>query len=423
MEFVDKIITQLENGQHEEALKGYNIVLNEGTNEERFTLGEELLHIGFIAEAKALFEKLLLAYPEEGELLVLFAEACMELGEEEEAILALDKINENDPSYPQGLLLLADLYQMDGLYEVSEQKLLKAKAALPDEVIIDFALGELYLEEGKFLEAIRSYHAVLPKETVIAGVNVHQRLGEALSAGGSFEEAIPHYEKALEEKLEINTLFNYAFTALQAGYNKTAIEKFNELKALDPEYHSLYLYLAKAYEQEEEIDQSFETIKAGINLDEYNKELYFYGGKLALKLGVEEEAERLLREALALDPEFLEAALTLNKVLIHQEKYEEVLEICELIQSNGLEEPQLIWDEAHALWHLEQYSQALNKYEAAYNYFKNHSEFLSDYGYFLIEEGKRDAAVEIFTRLQQMDPANVEFEEVLQRLTDDFNHE
>ena len=71
-------------------------------------------------------------------------------------MLILNEIHEEDPAFPQALLLLADLYQMQGLYEVSEHKLLKAKEILPDEVLIDFALGELYLEEGKFIEAIKS---------------------------------------------------------------------------------------------------------------------------------------------------------------------------------------------------------------------------------------------------------------------------
>lgn len=420
MDKVDKIIYQLENGQHEEALTSYQQILTSGTNEERFVLGEELFRFGFINEAKTLFEKLLMAYPEEGELLVLFAEACIELGDEEEAMLVLDKIHEEDASFPQALLLLADLYQMQGLYEVSEQKLLKAKSVLPNEVIIDFALGELYLEQGKFLEAIQFYNKVLTKEEEMAGISIHQRLGEALSAGGAFEEAMSHYEKALEDKLEINTLFSYAFTALQAGYNKTAIEKFNELKEIDPEYHSLYLYLAKAYEREEELDKSFEAIQAGLKQDEFSKEMFLYGGKIAIKLGNEEEAVHLLRQAIALDPEYTEAALTLNKIFFRNEQYEDVIEICEILTTNGVEEPQLIWDEAVALQHLEEYSQSLNKYKAAYNFFKNHLEFLVDYGYFLMEEGNRTEAAEVFNKLLEMDPTNEEYEEVLQRLTLDI---
>jgi tetratricopeptide (TPR) repeat protein len=418
MDKVDQIIALLEHGQHQEAMQMYKEILQSGSHEERFTLGEELFQYGFLEEAKALFKRLLESYPEEGELLVLLAEAHMELGEEDEAILVLERLNEADASYPQSLLLLADLYQMQGLYEVSEQKLLQAKAILPEEVIIDFALGELYAEEGKFLEATRCYERVIETEDVIAGVNVNQRMADVLSAGGAFEEALPYYEKAMDEKLEINTLFSYAFTALQAGFNQTAIEKFNELKELDPEYHSLYINLAKAYEREEELENSFHAVQAGIKQDEFNPDLYQYGGKLALKLGNEEESEKLLREGLAIDPENIEAALTLSKLLIKQERYEDVIEICGMMKEFADENPRFLWDEAISYQELEEYSLALNKYSRAYTFFKEEPDFLSDYGYFLIEEGKRREAAEIFNKLITLEPDSLEYQEVLQRLTE-----
>ncbi len=408
----------LENGQHEEALSHYRRILLNGSHEERFLLGEELLHYGFLVEAKKLFERLLESYPEEGELLVLLAETHIDLGEEDEAILVLEKVQEEDPSFPQSLLLLADLYQMEGLYEVSEQKLLKAKSILPNEVIVDFALGELYGEQGRFLEAAKIYRHVLQTDEIIAGVNVNQRLAEVLSVGGAFEEALPYFEKAMEDKLEINTLFSYAFTALQAGYNRTAIEKFNELKELDPEYHSLYINLSKAYEREEELENSFHVIKMGIQYDEYNKELYLYGGKLALKLGNEQEAENLLREALALDPEFIEAGASLIKLFLRQERYQDVLEITELLSDFAEEEPQFVWDSALAHHQLEEYSLALNKYNRAYTFLKDEPEFLIDYGNFLIEEGKNTEAAEVFSKLVKLEPGVIEYQEILQRLLD-----
>lgn len=419
METVHTIVTLLETGQHEKAFKFYEQILENGTNEEQFLLAEELFNLGFLEEARSLYQRLLEIFPNEGELIVLLAEVLIELGEEEAAILELEKIHNHDPAFPESMLLLADLYQIEGLYEVSEKKLLQAKSLLPDEVVIDFALGELYSEEGKFIQAIACYEKVLEKESEIAGVNVNLRMADCLSAGGAFEESLSYYEKALEEKLEINTLFHYGFTALQAGYNRKAIEKFLELKALDPEYTSLYIYLARAYEREEEAEKGFEVIKEGLKYDEFNKELYVYGGKLALKTGNEEEAEKLFREALALDPEMTEAALTLNKLLLHQERYEDVLEIVKMMEETGETEPQFMWDAAVSHQKLEQYSQALKRYEGAYTYYKDTTDFLVDYGYFLMEEGKREGAVEVFNKLLEKDPSNEEFLDVRQRLLDD----
>jgi tetratricopeptide (TPR) repeat protein len=415
---IEAITSLLENGNVEEAMSNYQRILSVGSEEEKFLLAEELFRFGFLDETKQLLESLLQSFPNEGELLLLLAETELELGDEEKAMLILEKVLPGDIEYPQALLLMADLYQMNGLFEVSEQKLLQAKQLLPEEVIIDFALGELYAHQGRFIEAIHSYEKVLEERTDVGGVSLYQRLAESYSSGGSFEEALSFYEKALEERLEINTLFGYAFTALQAGKNQTAIEKFEELKALDPEYHSLYLHLSHAYEHEERLEEAFDTIKAGIKQDEFNKDLYYYGGKIALKIDREEEAEGLLREALAIDPGFTEGALVLNKLLLKQERYEDVLDVISNTDINEEEEPQLLWDAAISSQHLEQYSQALNKYQLAYTFFKDNKEFLSDYGYFLIEEGKIAEAAEILSILVKMDPTNLEYQELLERFTE-----
>nr|WP_285890802.1 tetratricopeptide repeat protein [Mesobacillus maritimus] len=417
---IEAITSLLEDGKIDDAMSNFEEVLTSGTDEEKFLLAEELFRFGFLDETKKLLEVLLQTYPDEGELLVLLAETELELGDEETAMLILERVNSGDAEYPQALLLMADLYQMNGLFEVSEQKLLQAKQLLPDETIIDFALGELYSHQGRFTDAIESYEKVAQQHKEIGGVNIHSRLAEAYSAGGSFEQALDYYEKALGERLEINTLFGFAFTALQAGNNKTAIGKFEELKTLDPEYHSLYLHLAHAYEHEEMLDEAFEAIKLGIKQDDFNKDLYYYGGKIALKLNNEEEAEKMLREALVLDPGFTEGALVLNKLFLKQERYDQVVDLITNTDINEEEEPQLAWDAAVALQNLEQYSQALNKYQHAYTFFKDNKDFLSDYGYFLIEEGKIAEAAEILSILVKMDPMNVEHQELLERLTGEF---
>ncbi|MGM0845955.1 MAG: tetratricopeptide repeat protein [Bacillota bacterium] len=417
MNYTEEMLISLEQGDLDKAEKSFKRVKSLGTDEEKFTLAENLYHLGFLEETKELLEMLLTKFPGEGELIVTLSEVLVELDDEEGALELLSEIDETDPDYPRALLLQADLYQMQGLFEVSEQKLLHAKKILSEEPVIDFALGELYLEIGKFLEAIRSYENVLKAhKTNVGGVDVHQRMGEALSAGGDFEQALDYYEKALQEHLEINTLFGYAFTAYQAGYYTKAIEKLESVKTLDPEYNSLYLLLSKAYEHEEELDKSLETVKEGITHDEFNKELLFHGGKICLKLGLDEEAEQFIRESLALDQGYMEAALTLNKIFLQQERYEDILEIIKLMESEGEEDPQLYWDGAVAYEKTENYKEALKQYRLAYTFFKEHPEFLQEYGYFLIEEGKRGEAKEVFSELLKKDPTNEEWALLIERL-------
>jgi Tfp pilus assembly protein PilF len=114
----------------------------------------------------------------------------------------------------------------------------------------------------------------------------------------------------------------------------------------------------------------------------------------------------------------MDAVLTLNKLFLHQERYEDVLDLVKQVELVNEIEPQLLWDEAIAYQYLEDYSQALNKYQLAYTYFKDQQEFLTNYGYFLIEEGKMIQAVEIFSELLKKDPSNTEYQELIDRLTD-----
>ncbi|MFD2679500.1 tetratricopeptide repeat protein [Bacillus seohaeanensis] len=419
MSYREQMITALEEGNLEKAKKDYKKVMKSGTDEEKYLLAEDLQHLGFLQETVDLYENLLKKYPGEGDLIVGLSEVFVEMDNEEKAIELLLTLSEQDPEYPRALLLLADLYQMQGLHEVSERKLVQAKQLLPNEEVIDFALAELYMELGRFLEAIRFYNSLLAGGTTeFAGVHIHQRLAEAYSVGGAFEEALKHYEKASSNSLEINTLFGYGFTAYQAGFYETAIEKFISVKELDPEYNSVYLLLAKAYEHEEKLKESFETVQEGISKDEFNKELYLFGGKIALKQALEEDAESLLRQSLALDPGYSEAAFTLNKLFFTNERYSDVLEIINMLKAEGEEDPQIHWDSAKAFEGLEQYNDALNHYRTAYTYFKNHEGFLIEYGEFLIEEGLREEAIEIYKELLRQDPSNVEWQEMIESLRD-----
>ena len=419
MNLVEKVVQLLKKGELAEAHSHINRITSTESAEDILTLAEEVSQLGYMEEAKGIYEQLLELYPGEGELIISIAEILIDSDQEDEAMLMLENISPEDDLYPSALLLEADLYQLQGMPEVSERKLLQAKELLPDEIIIDFALGELYHQQGRNPEAISTYKKVLEYEEEIGGVSIHQRIAESLSGTGEFEEALPYFEKALHHQLEINTLFEYAFTAYQAGMYQTAIKKFTELKELDREYHSMYLYLARSYEHVEDVDQALRTVKEGIHADEFNKELYFYGGKLALKKGLEDEAEQFFKEALALDPGYLEASITLLKVYMHQERYNAALECINEVRKYGEDDPQFDWIEAVSFQKNEQYDKALNSYHQAYNYFKDNEDFLEDYGFFLIEEGDQAKAKEVFTKLLQFNPTNDEYVSIVERLNED----
>ncbi|MFS0781391.1 tetratricopeptide repeat protein [Bacillus sp. 1P06AnD] len=412
---VDKVIEKINNGEFEEAYKHIHTIQNSGLEEDIFVLAEKLSEMGFLEQASALYEQLLATHPDEGELLLSLAEIQIEMDHEDEALELVKKVGKEDPVYPSALLLEADLYALTGMEEVAYNKLKEAKKIMPDEPLIDFALGEQCYMQGSFLEAIECYQNVLNTEKEVAGISIHQRIAESYSNMGQFEEALPYYEKSLKQKTELHTLFQYGLTAFQAGQYQTAVDKFTELKEMDHEYHSLYLYLASSYEQLNDYKNAYNTVKEGIKQDEFNKELYFKAGKMSLKLQKEEQAVSYFREAIAIDPGYLEANITLSKFLIAKEMFEECIETIESVQEYGENDPQFAWLLALSYNGLEEYGRAESCYKEAYETYKENDDFLRDYGYFSMEEGNRAMTLELFKKLLENDPWNEEYLSVIEQ--------
>ncbi|KIL48925.1 hypothetical protein KP77_21360 [Jeotgalibacillus alimentarius] len=408
MNQLQTLIEHLHAGSLEEAMKIYSDLKRTGSDDEKYEAAEALYSLGFLEQSIDLYEDLLELYPEETELVMLKAEAHAELDQIEEAMLLLEQINSSNEFYSRAMLLSADLYHMQGLHEVSEQKLLQAYEHEKNEETIQFALAEFYIQQGRFLEAIRFYKMLSEEE--IVGVLISKRLGECYSAGGSFEEALPYYEDALHHERDAETLFQYGFTAYQSGHYITAAEVLEELIELDPDYHSAYKLLAAAYEHEEDLENAIEAAVKGLKSDPFNKELFHTAGKLSLKTGDEQKAEDFLRQAIAIDPDYLEAALVLNKVLLRQEKADECLEVIITVQESGEDDPQFLWDAAKAYELKEEYSKASEEYKKAYVVYNDHSDFLTDFGSFLLEEGRHREALTIYQKLLEKDPANEEWQ-------------
>ena len=417
---LNEAINLVNKGETEEGLTLLENITPTLHDEEKLQLADQYYQWGIIDKAHEIIEELHFLYPEEIQITLFLAELKIDLENEEEAIDLLNMISKDHESYPHALLLLADLYQMQSLPEVSEQKLKEAKELLPDEPILDFALGELYFHQGQYKHAISYYQDLLEEHKLISGVNLHQRLAECLSANGQFEEALDHYKHTVENQEDADTLFGYGFTAYQGGFFKTAIQQFLTLKEADPHYTSLYLYLAKAYEQEALLEESLETVQEGITVDEYNKDLYLFGGKVAIKVGQIHIAENLLRESLAIDPGHIEAAITLSHIFLQDERYDDVVDLITEIKKYGEDDPQFEWNLARAYHQKEEYTQALKHYDLAYTFFKDQRDFLHEYGYFLLEEGKRQQAREVFQEILKHDPSNVEIDEILLQLEDEI---
>ena len=160
--------------------------------------------------------------------------------------------------------------------------------------------------------------------------------------------------------------------------------------------------------------QALAVIKEGITRDEYDKELYLFAGKMALKNSLPEEAEQYLRQAIALDSEYMEAIITLVSILSKEERDEEIVELIEKLEQESFDWSTLSAFAAISYDRLENYERAYDFYQLAYNDHKEDPLFLEKYVYFLIEDGKRAEAKDVVKQLIALQPEEPTWQDLLQ---------
>ena len=374
-----------------------------------YNVANMLVEYGFIGQADGIFSELLAVFPDEAQLKIDRAAALLELGEEDEALLLLTDISPDEEEYVQALLAQADYYQMLGLAETALAKVREAAALAPHEPVIQLAQAELLLDSGRYSEAVRIYQKLHETTDEVAGVKLSSRLAEAYSAGAAYEEAIPFYEELLDQQQNPEELFGLGLAYYQTARYTEAISRLQQLIDMDPDYFSAYMLAGQSFAQQDEDDKALEMFRKGIERDAFDKELQLAAGKSALKLQLPEQAETHLKEALVLDPEYIDALVTLAALYEQQEEDDALIELLDYAEVDQLEIPLLHAFLAYSYERTENFDKASEMYLKAYEGMNEDAAFLDQYARFLLEEGKRDEALPVIQQLVKIAPHEEEW--------------
>ncbi|MCF1675370.1 MAG: tetratricopeptide repeat protein [Tetragenococcus halophilus] len=417
MTYSEKMLDALDQEDFAEAQLQLNQAIKEDNEDILEELGESLLSIGFLEEAKQVFESLKSRHPEQKENNLPLAEIAVENNETDAALELLEEIGSDSELYPQALLVTADLYQVLGIPEVSESKLKEASRILPDEPLIQFALAELYLSMDRFNEAAFIYQHLLELgEEEINNVSIKERLGTTLSLEGDFENAAEYLEASLEEGETDERLFQTAFVYRQLKDNDKSIRYLQELRELNPQYRALYLPLAESLQEEELVEEAQTVIEEGIQENPYQVDLYHFASENSYRLHDAKKAEDYLLQALELGEKTEETLLTLSNLYINEERFEEAIKTVE--QMEDTQNPYALWNLAHAYNELEDFEQAGQYYEQASVELKHEPDFMKEYGIFLREEGRLEEAKSYLSHYLEHEPGDMEAESILDDLSE-----
>lgn len=421
--FAERMLDELSGGQLEDAKKSFASSLRYDDDDTVYSLAEELYGLGFSSQAKRAYQKLLEKYPDEDQLRTALADIAIDEDKTDEAIAYLAEISPESNAYIESLLVLADLYQSEGLNEAAEAKLREAYDLAPEESIIKFALAEFYFATGQYNTAIPFYRELLQAgERRFSGLDIASRIGVAYALVGNFKNALGYLEQIKTTDLTPDVRFQLGMTyAADPETADKAIDALEELQEIDPSYAGLYEPLGQLYEDTNDQEQALITYQAGIAVDAFNTTLYQRAAAVAQIQGEDEEADRIYREALENNPEDLTLTIGYSKLLVAMGDHVGNINLLNafLGEDDSETDPQLYWNLAQSYTALEDFEMATKYWNAALPFFLDNINFLKPAYYYFREEGETALAEEALFNYTQLAPNDYEMAELYDQLKED----
>ncbi|VGZ71471.1 tetratricopeptide repeat protein [Streptococcus pyogenes] len=405
----EKMIASLDQQDLAHAEKYFQKALKEDDADSLIVLGEYLESIGFLPHAKRIYLQLADDYPE---LNINLAQIAAEDDAIEEALLYLDKVSKDSPNYLSALLVMADLYDMEGLTEVAREKLLQAVGISPEPLVI-FGLAEIDMSLQYFKEAI-DYYAQLDNRQILelTGISTYQRIGRAYASLGKFEAAIEFLEKAVAIEYEDETVFELATLMYdQENYQKANLY-FKQLETINPDYPGYEYGYALSLHEEHKTSEALRLVQQGLRKNAFDSQLLLLASQLSYELHDRQNAENYLLQAkeVAVDDE--EILMRLMTLYFDAERFEEVIALNRETIDNVLTK----WTIAKAYHALEQEEVALALYNEISADLAENPEFLQDYAYLLREFGQFHKAIQMATAYLRQVPDDVNMQDFLDHI-------
>ncbi|AKP66527.1 tetratricopeptide repeat protein [Companilactobacillus ginsenosidimutans] len=376
MSKADEVIETIDAGDFTDVDGLIQESLEQDDDQTKFSLAETLLSRGLSVQAKVVYQHLLELYPDEGQILSRLAEIAVSDGNSDQALNYISEIEPDSPSYAENLLVSADIYQSQGMYEVSEQKLLEGVRKYPEEDVFRFAIAELYFDENKFAKAIVFYNFLLDDGIEeYSGISLKLRKSSSLAGMGKYEEAITEFEQLNAIELNEDAQYQLGFLYNQVkNYNKS-IATLEKLLDVNRDYPTAYVVLADDYLNIKNNEQAFKYAQLGLNLNELDERLY----ETAFDAGVSEnpeEALNIINKGIKSVEHPLTLIIRLSDFYITHGQYKNNLDLLESVDINN--NPKLIWNLAKSYYETDDLSKAQENIGLVFDEYKDNLDFLND---------------------------------------------
>ncbi|MDO5360619.1 MAG: tetratricopeptide repeat protein [Jeotgalicoccus sp.] len=410
-----RIIDKLRQGSYPE--EDLNNILNsleqfhsDESLEALFLLGDALQQAGLDLQARQVFLHLNDNVDHDDYVISYLVDSYISEARLDDALTLIN----SSPETPTVLMLKSEIFQQMNLNDVAVRLLFDAKT-MTDDIIIDFALAELYYTTGDLEEAIRFYETVLNEGLEeVNGIIISLRLADINLNLLNFDDARAYFDNVPDESYGNEDFYKEALLE----YNLKEYDRAKTLldKVLDnePYFINAYILLMNIYETEHNLDDALETMRRYLRENDKNALVYFHIGRLYFRQNKPEEAIEHFSLATSLDEDYDDAYLMLFESVLKTGETATIDDYVKHLDINSLS-GESIYLLAKIEAENENDDKAIKYYEDAESLIGESSEFYADYYYYLTEINHPNKK-NVLEKLIKLEPDNLEWQLDFERI-------
>lgn len=200
-----------------------------------------------------------------------------------------------------------------------------AVAYAPDNAPAHYNLGVTLANQKKTDEAIAHYERAI--QLRLDNVGLHNNFGLALAEKGNLVQAIAQYERVLQLKPDaFDARVNLANALASQGKLPEAVEQYQQALKLKPDSAEAHNNLGGALARQEKAAEAIVHYQQAIALEPDYVDAHFNLGLVLAKQGKLDEAIKQYERSIELKPDYAQAHNNLGNVLAAQKKWGEAAE-------------------------------------------------------------------------------------------------
>jgi len=264
-------------------------------------------------------------------------------------------------------------------------------------------------------DSVRLYEYMVGLNPDVA--RLQSSLGTALQREGRIEEAISHYNKALELKFQDAGSHNYLASALQAqGKFEDAVAHYRKALSIDPECAEVYNNFGGALLAQGRLDEALDCFREALRIKPEYADAYNNIGIVLARQSKQQEAMGYFRRALELKPGHVSACNNIGLVLQWQGKTSEAMSYFNQSLRGKPDYTEAHYNLGMLLQSQGRLDEAADHYRRALQNMPNDADVHYRLGSVLKSQGRLDEAADHFQRVLQIDPNYSPAREALQAI-------